>query len=487
MKKYIIIGFSSFLIFLQGCSKFDEVNNNPNDPVIVRSDLLLNNIMYTAFAEDGDVPNSTGLYSTFVGGDMGGCWGQHLSKVQYNDEERYIPRVGVVQDFWETYYEDVCNDAKKAHDLAVTEDNKAMQGAALVLQAYGFSVLTDCYGNIPFSEALNSTIFTPKYDAQEDVYVGILAMLDEANDLFNDGTGSIPEASDKMYGGDITMWQKFANSLKVRALMRVSFKSSTKIDVSAQLNDIVNNRAIFTSNDDEAKFAMGAAQPAANPFYETIVFGNRAEWKVNSVLVDMLTNLNDPRLPVYAQKASDSTYRGKPSGYRNLPSTTYGYKNISAIGKKFLLPEAPGYFMSYAELCFMLAEAKQRGLLSGGNSAEQYYNDGVTASLEGNGVSSVAIATYLAQPNVILTLGTELEQISEQKWISLFGQGVETWTEWRRTKIPTLIPAVDGAINEIPSRYQYPTTEQALNATNYNAAVGSQGADLLTTKVWWIQ
>lgn len=488
MKKYFAISSLS-LLFLIGCSKFDDINNNPNQPSSVRSDLLLNNLMYTAFAEDGDIANSTGSYSTFVGGDMGGCWAQHLSKVQYNDEERYSPRVGIVQDFWETYYEDVVDDAQKMYDLAGTESNKAMQGVARVMGAYGFQVLTDCYGDIPFTEALKSADanFTPKYDAQEDVYVGILAMLDEANTLLTSGSGSIPATSDKLYGGSIAKWTKLANSLKFRALMRVSGKSSAKINVASDLQDIIDNRSIFTSNADEAKFAMGAAQPAANPFYETIIYGNRSEWKVNSVLVDMLTNLNDPRLPVYAQPAaSDGAYRGKPSGYDNLPSLAYGYSNISAIGTKFLQPTAPGYFMSYAELCFLMAEAAQRSLISG--VAATYYNNGITASMNANGITSSSIITsYLALTAVDLSTGNELKKIREQNWVALFGQGVESWTEWRRTKTPTLSPAVDGAINEIPSRYQYPTTEQSLNKANYDAAIARQGADLLTTKIWWIQ
>lgn len=489
MKKYILGSFLGLLL-LQGCSKFEDLNNNPNQPSVVRSDLFLNNIAYFAFS-DGDgtttFPNATGSYSTFVGGDMGGCWGQNLSKVQYNDEEKYSPRVGVVQDFWETYYEVVCNDSRKMYELAAAENNHAVQGAARVLEAYGFSVLTDCFGDIPFSEALKSSdgILKPKYDAQEDVYAGIFSLLDEANTLLADGVGSIPTSSDKIYGGDVAKWRKFANSLKVRCLMRVSGKTSTKFNVAAQLSDIVNNRPIFTSNADQAKFVMGTSQPAANPFYETIVFGNRSEWKVNSVLVDLLSAYNDPRLPVYAQKADDGTYRGKPSGYSNLPSAAYGYKNISAIGTKFLQPSSPCFFLSYAELCFLLAEARQRGLITTG-TASDYYEAGIASSFEEHNLSS-STAAYLAQPNVVLTGGTELKQIGEQKWLSLFGQGIETWTEWRRTKIPTLTPAVDGVVSEIPSRYQYPTTEQSLNKASYDAAIARQGADLLTTKIWWIQ
>ncbi|MFN8238814.1 MAG: SusD/RagB family nutrient-binding outer membrane lipoprotein [Chitinophagales bacterium] len=484
MKKYIL-AFGIFSVLLQGCSDFESTNTNPNQPGKVPAAALIPNILYTCMGEDGDVANSTGMYSTFVGGDMGGCWAQHLSKVQYNDEERYKPRGGVVQDFWETIYEDVVNDANKMNILATEENNKNLQGIALVLKAYGFSVLTDCYGDIPFSEALkvNEGILKPKYDKQEDVYTGILALLDEAQTLLAPGNGEVPSSSDVLYKGDITKWKKFAGSLKFRCLMRISSKKN----VAADLQAIVNSGNLFASNGDDAEFIFNSAQPTANPFYETVVFGNRAEWKVNSVLVEMLTNIGDPRLPVYAQKAvSDGTYRGKPSGYNNVPSAAFGYKNISAIGTKYLKPDAPGVFMSYAELCFLMAEAKQRGLISTG-SVEDFYNKGISASMAYNGISASDIATYITKPSVMLAPGEELQKIAEQKWLALFGQGIEAWTEWRRTKFPELSPAVDAVLDEIPSRYQYPSNEQSINADAYNAAVTNQGPDLLTTKIWWLK
>lgn len=483
MKKYIL-AFGIFSVLLQGCSDFESTNTNPNQPGKVPAATLIPNILYTCMGEDGDVANSTGMYSTFVGGDMGGCWAQHLSKVQYNDEERYKPRGAVVQDFWETIYEDVVNDANKMNILATEENNKNLQGIALILKAYGFSVLTDCYGDIPFSEALkvDEGILKPKYDKQEDVYTGILALLDEAQTLLAPGNGEVPASSDVLYKGDITKWKKFAGSLKFRCLMRIS----SKRNVAADLQAIVNSGNWFSSNSDDAAFVFNTAQPTANPFYETVVFLNRAEWKVNSVLIDMLSNIGDPRLSVYAQKASDSTYRGKPSGYVNVPSSAYGYKNISAIGKKYLEANAPGVFMSYAELCFLLAEARQRGLISTG-TAEDFYNKGITASLSYNGIGASDIASYISKPSVMLEPGEELKKISEQKWLALFGQGIEAWTEWRRTKFPVLSPAVDGVIDEIPSRYQYPSNEQSINSASYTAAVANQGADLLTTKIWWLK
>jgi hypothetical protein len=142
--------------------------------------------------------------------------------------------------------------------------------------------------------------------------------------------------------------------------------------------------------------------------------------------------------------------------------------------------------MSYAEQELLIAEAAKRGLISGGDAeAAAHFNAGVQASMSSNGVATVDADTYLTDHPYVA--GTALTQIHTEKWIALFGQGIEAWTEWRRTGIPALTPAIEGAINEIPSRYSYPPTEQALNGTNYAAAVAVQGADLLTTKVWWNQ
>lgn len=118
MKNSLIIALFGAVILLSGCSKFEDMNKDPNNPSQIKAELLLSNIIYSAFADDNDVANQLGQYSTFLGADMGSCWAQHIGKVQYNDEERYIPRVTVVRQFWNTMYEDVCNDANTMYNLA---------------------------------------------------------------------------------------------------------------------------------------------------------------------------------------------------------------------------------------------------------------------------------------------------------------------------------------------------------------------------------
>lgn len=462
------------LTFSAGCDQgFEELNTNPNDPTTVPSGLLIADVVFNA---------GNTLYSTFVGGDMGSCWAQHWGKVQYNDEERYVPRENVIETLiWKVYYEDVISDARTMQLIAETEENKNVQGVGLVMQAYGYSVLTDMFGNIPFTDAIKASEgnFTPTYDSQEVVYNGILAMLDQADELLSADGGTINASSDILYGGDWSKWEKFANSLKFRCLMRISGKR----DVSNDLKDLVANRSMFASRADEAKLVYLGADPSANPLYETIVFGNRGEHKLNERLVKMLDDLNDPRLPVYAQPNTDGDYRGKPAGIEDVPNDAYNYENVSAVGLYYLQATAPAYFVSYSELLFLMAEAAQRGLISG--NAADYYNMGIAASFEANGLSASQAATYTAQGTVVYSASKGLQQIAEQNWMGLFCQGVEAWTEWRRTGYPALQPAIEGLISEIPSRYTYPAIEQSVNKAAYEAAVAAQGPNSLTTKIWW--
>ena len=463
MNRYIKIILFCLPIALvtSSCDKdFETINQNPNSPTSVPSDLLIADIVRVAANQN---------YSSFVGMDMGACWSQQLSKVQYNDEERYGPRVNVIQGVWNTYYEAVIADAKTMYDLAVVEENTASQGVALTLQAYGYLMLTDMYGDIPFSESILAPTgnVTPAYDTQEAVYDGALQMLTDASALLAAG-GSINGSADIMYGGSVSNWNKFANSLKFRALMRISGVRN----VAAELQALVSAGNMFTSNADEAKLVYLAASPNANPIYETVVFGTRLEYKLNQTLVDKLSTDGDPRLAVYVAPNADGIYRGKPAGISDVPSNDWGYDNVSGIGAAYLDPTAPGYFMSYAQLELLKAEAAVKGYISG--NAATYFENGVNASMAANGLTDVVSASSVT-----------LKDIAEQEWIALFCQGIESWVEQRRTGFPVLAPAQDGFINAIPSRYTYPTGEQSLNATSYQAAVARQGEDRLTTKMWW--
>ena len=466
--KITLILFAALLVITSCDKDFEEINQDPNNPTTVPSHLLIPTVVT-------EVQGS--MNSTFVGGDMGACWAQQFAKVQYNDEARYIPRLGSIGGTWTNVYSDAISNAVAMYNLAEEEGNNNMMGVALVLQAHSYGLLTDLFGDIPYSEAMSTGdgIFAPAYDSQQAVYNGVLELCTKAMALLGTG-GDINSTSDIVYHGNAASWKKFAASLKFRSLMRISGKTN----VSADLQALVNSGQLFSSIDEEAKLVYLTATADANPLYQTVVDGTRGEWKVNSEIVDRMLATNDPRLPQYAQLNDGGIYRGKPSGYADVPNNDYNYTNVSAIGEFYLRPEAPGYFVSYPELLFLMAEAAHKGYISG--DAEMYFKNGIAASFEANEVADngyIDALTLQSGENGLMQIGTEL-------WKAIYAQGLEAWTEQRRTGYPVLSPAAEGAINEIPSRYVYPTVEASINGENYDAAVASQGADELTTSIWWM-
>src|SRR5688572_28685599 len=243
-KNILIASLTAGSLFVAGSctTDFEEINKNPNGPIVVPSSLLISGIVENVMDQS---------YSTFNGGDMGSAWAQHWAKVQYNDEERYSPRDTQFDAIWSSLYSGSpipggggLQDINVMYDQAGTEGNTHVQGVALVLKAYHFSVLTDLFGDIPFSQALKAKegINLPAYDTQADVYTGVLAMLDEANTLLDNGAGVINATSDILYAGDVTKWQKFANALKFRTLMRMS--NRTDFNRQAELQAVLA-RPIF--------------------------------------------------------------------------------------------------------------------------------------------------------------------------------------------------------------------------------------------------
>jgi hypothetical protein len=471
--KIFLFAFLSFVLITSCDEGFEELNTDPNNPVEVPAHLLLSQTQST---------HMNMMYGMGRGADMGGCWVQQWSKVQYNSEARYIPRRGTIDGMWNVMYTSIISEANAMQGLAATEGNASLEGAALVMKAIGFQTLVDLFGPVPFTEALDAANLKPAYDDEATVYAGILDMLDQAAAKFSQG-GSITASSDLYYAGDVSKWKKLANTLKFRALMRISSTRSVGGELSALLGKM------FTSNDDNATVKYLSAAPDANPIYETVVDGSRLEYKVNSVLVDKLKNLNDDRLAVYASPNASGDILGKPAGFglqTTLPNEALGYTyaNISGLGSFYLNAELPGVLISYSQLNFLLAEAYNEGHISGGiNIALSYFREGISSSFAFNKLDATS---YLAQPNLSFASQSEARtKIGLQAWIASYGQGIESWTEYRRTGLPELQAAEEGDLSSIPARWYYPTTEVSLNKANYEAASQTIGGDQLTSTLFW--
>ena len=260
MKRKILYSFTAALLvlvlFISGCTKdFDKINTNPNSPSIAQAapDMLLTNAIESMTSR---------VHEIFFGHEMGSCWVQHMAKVQYPDEDRYVPRMSVINNTWTSFYASSGYDVQTLYNIADAKKNDSYKAVALILKSYIVSVVTDEWGNVPYTEAFLGSdakaIVSPAYDTQQAIYTALIANLDQANTLLKAGAPEI--AGDILYGNDLTKWKKFANSLKLRLLMRQSDKVAPTAAITAMVNDPAKY-PIFTSNADNAALAYLGSAP----------------------------------------------------------------------------------------------------------------------------------------------------------------------------------------------------------------------------------
>ncbi|HEY0177359.1 MAG TPA: SusD/RagB family nutrient-binding outer membrane lipoprotein [Pedobacter sp.] len=463
------------------CTKsFEDINTNPNSPVKAP----LTNVLAYAIRDHAyqiyDVWGDMNEPSTYAG---------HLAKIQYMDEARYNYRTNTVENLW-TYYSRDLKNLQLVIDGAKADGKSNMQATALTFQTLIWLSATDRWRDIPFTTALqgDAGVIAPTYSKQEDIYPELLSRLKTAADLFNKKGGDDLGAGDVLFKGDTGKWLKFANSLRLRIAIRISGVAPALAKTNVE--EITGNPTLYpviTSNDDNAFLIW----PGTLPYYEPWAFdqfnpaGNRDDHSVSDVLVDNLTALNDPRLSIYAKPATlDGVYRGALIG----PTDAGQIKPISRysrIGARFRDNRA-GFtpFLRAAEVSFDLAEAASLGW-NAGTTTSSAYNNGVTLSMDENGVSATDAATYLAGSGAY---DGNIKTLYLQKWIALFKNGNEAWAETRRTDVP-LLPVASGTTytghNRPPFRYPYPTTESQLNSANSAPYVSSVKDSFWGKQMWW--
>jgi hypothetical protein len=350
-----------------------------------------------------------------------------------------------------------------------------------MLKAYFFWHITDRWGDVPYSAALKGkNNFTPKYDKQKDIYDSLFLLLDQANAAIV--TGNIK--NDIMYGGDMARWKKFGNTIHMLMALRLSKVDPVK--GAAEFNKALTN-GTMTVNTDNFAYPHLADQPNENFWYNQFTRLGRNWYAVSKPLVDYMLPLNDPRLPVYANKNTAGNYVGLAYG---LPgSTTVVINNFSLLGSGIRLQNSPVYLVTYAQALFARAEAAKLGWITGGDAtAKTNYELAIQNSILQWTGSTTGAAAYIAQPGVLYDPATAIQQIATQRWVHLFLHGYEAWAEWRRTGYPVLVAAPGANGDRIPRREAYPLIEQSNNTLNYTAAVASfpyGGADDLNARVWW--
>lgn len=470
-KKYLVV---CTLFLLWSCTKdFTTINTNPNSPTSVPASnvfgqgiISLTNILFQTHMDVYYTGSYSGMTASSSQGD-------------------YEYRVDINNGWWTGLYATM-NDFVDADSIASKDANTNLEAAALTMKAYTAEATTDMFGAIPYSEAFEGTskgIIYPKYDSQQDVYNAIIAELKAASDLFNKNKGDIG-AGDFIFHGDVTKWKQFCNSIILRAAIRISnVDSATAKTIIGGILGAPSMYPIMTSNDDNAYLIYPGSAPDQDLWYEDPQLGNQAMgwWRVNDVLVSTLKNSNDPRLPVYALPNKYGIYNGYRFGPNQLSDTMNNSNDLSRIGDRFANdPKGFSPLMNCAEVYFMLAEAYERNFATG--DAQQAYENGITASMEENGISSSATTQFISQPGIAWNSGTtsNLHKVYLQKWVSLFKQNLEAWCVERRTDVPLMTDISKDyaqSHNRPPFRFPYPNIEKTLN-TNFPR-------DIVETDIFW--
>lgn len=476
MLKFIVLAFLSIITFDSCTKKFTEINTDPDR------------------AKDAPATNVLAFTIRYYGSQFFDPWadmnepstyGGYLAKIQYIDEARYVYRSGVVESNW--YYGYILlNNINEIKVKATTSKANNMLGVAKVMEALIVQSMTDRWRDIPYSDAIKMKdgVLLPKYDKQEDIYPALLKVLGDAADLLASGSNDVLGAGDILFNGDVTKWQKFANSMRLRLAMRISGVSPAL--AKSTVETVLGNPTkypVMASNNDKAFLNWPGVSPYEEPWY--VDSKGRDDHSPSDVLINALTSLSDPRLPVYATPAkSDGAYRGFTIGAVSQPNLT----TISRIGTRFRSdPFGFSPIMRYAEVMFDIAEASKLGWTTG-TTAKAAYEAGVTASMLENSVAAADINTYLAGKGAF---DNTYDQIYMQEWLAMFKQGMEGWSLYRRTGVPRTHYVAPGSKytghNSPPFRYPYPQNESTLNGANSKTFVADVVDDFWGKKMWFDQ
>lgn len=473
--KYILFFF--LVVLLQSCTKdFEEINTNPNAPIEVQPDLLLRQVIYN-YGEQM-------AYEGFVAGNL---LGQYFTAVDFNLFDRHSlsePQFG--GNPWPNIYQNL-RDNEILLDLSQSNEAFSLyEGPALIMKAYMTAALTDIFGNVPYSEALNGKegIITPVYDDQQDIYTGtdgILNNLREAITIIEGYEGAATLGGDILYNGDLNNWIRFANSLLIKHLMRISGKE----DVAEELSAIFEGGMYIQEASQNATFDFSNSPP--NNFrMSTARIGDFNIYIMSETMQDILNEFDDPRKEIFFRPASNT---GEYAGLLNGPdasTTSITVGDFSLAGEVFRerTGDLDANFLTSWEVRFFLAEAALKGYISAIPGAS--YNSAVTQAFAYWGMA-VPTDYLMTGPAAYDAPGTSpLQQISTQKWLANITNGFEGWIDYRRTGFPVL-KTVAASLNNnlIPRRMPYPIDEAALNATAYEAAAAKTDGNSINATVWW--
>lgn len=435
--------------------------------------------------------------------------------------------------FWTPYYQKQLKNLRLVHtSLQEHPEYSDMYQIMRIVTAMGTIRMTDTFGDMPYSKAGYGDT-QAAYDSQKDIYYDVFKELSEAvallkqkrNNQLNYGE------EDLIYKGDVDKWIKLANSLRLRAAIRLSYIDPQK---AKEEGEAALKAALFSSNADNAALeSMVDKITYGHPFVNCSFYN---EFKASETMVNILRNtssIDDPRLPLILSKTEawikgekgSQEYKGLPNGvsaselsqpaYTNMNNSGYwsymwGFKLNNATfgsGDKVTKEQKliPLVIMNYAEVCFLKAEAALRNW-SGAGEAKDNYEAGIRASFEelrtyapkdSYACNTQFDETYITTGKVKWEDGsdfeTKLEQIITQKWLGIFPNSVEAWAEFRRTGYPTLQPikqslesSINAANGEFIKKLRYVDNELINNSANsQDPDLNGGKGDGVNVRVWW--
>jgi len=518
----LILGLTA-LVFITACKKkFEDYSQNNNLPLAVPPGVVLRAVLGDLLVLPGGFEDKADQYI--------------VSNYTYYGDNTYWTGSATLN--YGTLNNVISMEAL-ANKAYGGSDNNPYHALGLFARAFFFVSMSEKVGDLPMTEALQGVNnLTPVYNTQKDIFKQSLLWLDSANTILADNiaNGFLEFSGDFYFNPSdnstsaidaLIKWQKVVNSFKLRVLIELSKKADDPdLNVKSQFAAIINDPAkypIFTGNADNLQYVYNTGYNYY-PDNATNYGNNAGRLNVGATYLNILSSLNDLRAMVVAEPArglgfADTDYRSYVGG---ASGTDLGeLATLSGVGKLSFynynhyysgLTGEPTLIISYPELCLNIAEAINRGWVTG--SADTWYQNGVKASFEFYGLKdgdntitlrradgtgnltytvSFIYADYFNQPSVKYAGddATGLTQILTQKYLAYFrNSGLQGYYQWRRTGVPAF-DAGSGTGNGgvIPRRFQYPTNEASTNEVNLKAAVQSQygGADDINQDVWLVQ
>ena len=429
------------LIAGSGCKKYLDVNTNPN----VAQDAPVNLIL----------PSTEIAIGSAIGVDFqinGSIWAEYYTQSpvasQYKTLEQYNPSATTYDRSWILFYENALKNLRVIETKSKAQNLKQYLAIAEVLEAYCFQNLTDAWGDIPYTQALKGTadqggILSPKYDAQSLVYDGVLSTIDSSIALMDPNDASAPGGDDLIFNGDMDKWYRFANTLKLKMLLRLSEINPGK--AQAGIAALYATSPEFIDNTSDAQIIYSATPGSQNPLYsEEVGLGKTQNLVASRTVVDSMNSNNDPRAFQFFSPVG-SVVVGITQG-------DYGNSNASASAPTYLVgadaldpnsATAPVKFISSYESDMLQAEAAARGWGTG--SAQSLFEQGITDNFLAYGLATTDAQAYIAgsywgQYPTGGGIQAQVRHIITQKWFCMCGnQGFEAWTEHRRTNYPRFL------------------------------------------------